>query len=99
MLQISQTKPPVGYRAYVGDKLLCPVKCVYAYLAERSKIVTKDFIEFFITFGKPHHPASKDSLAWRVKEVIGNFGVDTEIFKPDSTKVASNSAAYKLGIL
>ena len=27
---------------------------------------------------------------------MGNSGTDTEIFKPHSTKVASNSAAYKL---
>ena len=27
-----------------------------------------------------------------------NSGIDTEIFKPHSTSVASNSAAYKLGI-
>ena len=59
------TRPnqPVVYRAYVEDKLLCPVKCIYAYLAQRSEIVTKDFTEFFIPFGKPHHPASKDLLA------------------------------------
>ena len=89
---------PVVYRAYVEDELLCPVKCIYAYLTKRSEIVTKDFTEFFITFGKPHHPASKDSLARWVKEVMRNSGIDTEILKPHSTKVASNSTAYKLGI-
>ena len=72
---------------------------VFMHTWQKGLKLSPKTIEFFITFGKPHHPASKDSLAWRVKEVIGNFGVDTEIFKPDSTKVASNSAAYKLGIL
>ena len=48
---------PVFYRAYV---LLSPVKCIYAYLAKRSEIVTQNFTELFITFGKPIHPASKD---------------------------------------
>ena len=59
------TRPnqPVVYRAYVEEELLCSVKCIYAYLAQRSEIVTKDFTECFITFGKPRHPASKDSLA------------------------------------
>ena len=58
------TRPiqPTVYRAYVEDELLCPVKCIYAYLAQRSKIITQNFTEFFITFGKPHHPASKDLL-------------------------------------
>ena len=87
------------YREYVEDEFLCPVKCIYEYLAQRSEIVTQDFTEFFITYGKPHHPASKDLLARWVKEVMGNSGIDTEIFKPHSTRVASNSAAYKLGVL
>ena len=75
------TRPyqPIVYRAYAEDELLCPVKCIYAYLAQRSKIITQNFTEFFITFGKPHHPTSKDLL-------------------PHSTRVASNSAAYKLGM-
>ena len=30
---------------------------------------------------------------------MGNSGIDTEIFQPHSTRVGSNSAAYKLGIL
>ena len=63
---------PIVYRAYVEAELLCPVKCIFAYLAQRSKIITQNFTEFFITFGKPHHPASKDSLGQWVKEVIGN---------------------------
>ena len=89
---------PVVYRAHVKDELLYPVKCIYAYLAQRSEIATQDFTEFFITYGKPHHPASKDSLARWVKEVMRNSGIDTEIFKPHSIRVASNSAAYKLCI-
>ena len=54
---------PVVYRAFVEDQLFCPVECIYAYLAQRSEIVTKDFTECFITFGKPRHPSSKNSLA------------------------------------
>ena len=94
------TRPnqPVVYRAYVEEELLCPVKCIYAYFAQRSEIVTQNFTEFFITFGKPHHPASKDSLAPWVKEVTANSGIDTDIFKPHSTRVGSNSAAHKLGM-
>ena len=100
------TKPtspdqPVVYRAYVEVELLFPVKCIYAYLAERSEIVTQDFTEFFITFAKPWldgDPTSKESLARWVKEVMENSGIDIEIFKSHSTRVASNCAAYKLGM-
>ena len=38
------TRPnqPIVYRAYVEDELLCPVKCIYAYLAQRYKIITQN---------------------------------------------------------
>ena len=84
--------------AYVKDRLLCPIKCIYAYLAQRSEIVPQDFSEFLITFGKPPHPGSKELLARWVKRVIGNSGNHTEIFKADSARVASNTAAHKLGM-
>ena len=85
------TRPnqPVAYRAYAKDELLCPVKCIYVYLAQRSEIVTQDFTEVFLTFGKPHHLASKDSLAWCMKEVKENSGMDIEILKAHSNRVAS----------
>ena len=40
-----------------------------------TKIITQNITEFFINFGKPHHPASKDSLAQWVKEIMGNSGI------------------------
>ena len=61
--KLCRQNQPVVHRAYVEDKLLCPIKCTHAYLAQRSEIVTQDITEFFINFGKPHNPTSKDSLA------------------------------------
>ena len=60
----------------------------------QNKTATQDFTQFSITFAKLHHPASKDSLAQWVKEIMGNSGIATEIFKALSTRVASNIAAY-----
>ena len=34
----SRPNQPAAYRGHVEDELLCPVKCIYAYLAERSEI-------------------------------------------------------------
>ena len=56
----TKLKQRVVYIIYVEDELLCPIKCIYAYLAQRSQIVAQDFSDFFITFGKPHHPTSKE---------------------------------------
>ena len=53
---------------------------------------------FFFTHGKPHHSASKDSLARWVKEAMKNSGIDISIYKPHSTRVASNTKMYNLGM-
>ena len=65
----SRPNQPVLCREYLEDEVLCPVKCIYTYLAQRSEIVTQNFTKFFSTFDKPHHPASKDSLAPWLQEV------------------------------
>ena len=54
--------------------------------------------QFFITHGKPHHPVSKDTLARWVKEVMVCAGTDVTTFKPHSTRGASTSKAFRLGI-
>ena len=83
------------YRAYAEGELLCPVKCIYAYLAQRSEMVTKDFTEFLITFGKPHHPGLASSLGERSD---GKFWYRYRNLQTSYTRVVSNSAAYKLGM-
>ena len=54
--------------------------------------------QFFITHGKPHHPISKDTLARWVKEVMVCAGTDVTTFKPHSTRGASTSKTFRLGI-
>ena len=54
--------------------------------------------QFFITHSKPHHPISKDTLARLVKEVMVCAGIDATIFKLHSTRGASTSKAFHLGI-
>ena len=98
MSKPSTANHSVAYRAYGEHELICLFKCIYACLVWRAEIVIQEFFKFFVTFGKPHHSASKDSLGRWLKELMRNSGIDTEIFKPPSTRVASNSAVYKLGM-
>ena len=76
-LSPSRPNQSIVYRAYLEDELLCQVKCIYVYLAQRSEIVTQDFTEF----SNSHHPVSKGSLVRWVKEVIENSDIDTEILQ------------------
>ena len=94
----SRPNKPIVFRAYTENKLLCPVACIKEYLHFRAGLVDEKCTQFFITHSKPHHPISKDTLARLVKEVMVCAGIDATIFKPHSTRGASTSKAFHLGI-
>ena len=72
MLQNIQTKPASCLQDMY--ELVCLVKCIYRYLAQMSEIAPRDFNDFFVAFGKPNHPVSKDLLPQWVKEVMEKGG-------------------------
>lgn len=94
----SKPNKPIVYRAYTKDLLLCPVACIKEYMKVRATLVGNSTTEFFISHGKPHHPISKDTLARWVKDVMREAGIDVSVFKPHSTRAASTSKAYALGV-
>ena len=94
----SRTNRPIAFRAYTENNLLCPVACIKEYLNFRAGIVDEKWTQFFITHGKPHYPISKDTLACWVKEVMVCAGIDATTFKLHSTRGASTSKAFHLGI-
>ena len=51
-----------------------------------------------ISFIKPYHKVSTDTIARWIKTVLHLAGIDTSIFKAHSTRSASTSAATKLGV-
>ena len=53
---------------------------------------------FFLTHRRPHHPASKDTIARWVKHVLQLSGVNVDIYKPHSYRSASTSHAQLAGI-
>nr|CAI5867637.1 unnamed protein product [Callosobruchus analis] len=52
----------------------------------------------FITFSKPHKQAKGQTIARWIKTTLQAAGVDTYLFKPQSTRHASTSAAFRRGI-
>ena len=47
---------------------------------------------------RPHHPATKDTIAGWVKTVVHLSGVDIDIYKPHSCHSASTSHAKLVGV-
>ncbi len=96
---LKQSKPgKVGtqliLKAYEPEDSLCVYKCLKHYLHLTSSLRANEK-QLLISFRKPHEKVSKDTIARWVKTVMKDAGVDTDIFKPHSTRAASTSAASR----
>ena len=100
---LKQTRPthppkPIIFRAFVTAPQLCPVATFHSYSSARATIVGDKYDRFFICHRKPNGPATVDTLARWVKQVMTAAGVDTDIFCPHSCRSASSSKARNTGV-
>ena len=81
------------------DKTLCIVETVSKYLSvtQPMRQSDKSLVSLFITHGKPHKNASKDTVARWIKSTLHKAGVPAE-FTAHSTRSASTSADVRRGI-
>ena len=87
-------KPPpaIKYFAYDKDQNLCVVKTLDDYICR-----TKDFREkqsssqLLLSTMKPHGPVVSSTVSGWLKKVLGQAGINTDIFKGHSTRSASSS--------
>ena len=95
----SRKPQPVVFHRYPHNEQLCPVRLVQAYLVKRTSLpVVASCDAFFLTHRRPHHPASKDTIARWVKNVLQLSGVNVDIYKPHSYRSASTSHAKLAGV-
>jgi hypothetical protein len=74
------------------------VKCLEVYIHRTAHLRDCDSDSLLISFIKPYHKVSTDTIARWIKTVLRLAGIDTSIFKAHSTRSASTSAATKLGV-
>ena len=98
---LKQSKPnckPVIFHKYPDNEQLCPVQLVQVYLEKRTSLSSVAPYDFFLTHRRPHHPATKDTIAWWVKTVLHLSCVDIDIYKPHSCISDSTSHAKLAGV-
>ena len=91
-------KEPIIFYAYSHNVQLCPLHIINQYRRVRDALVPSTEKAFFVTYGKPHHAATKDTFARLIKDVLSQSGVDTTLFNPHSCRSASSSTAKSLGV-
>ncbi|CAH2013630.1 unnamed protein product [Acanthoscelides obtectus] len=77
---------------------LCVASCLHQYLELTKPLRPADCDKLFLTFNKPHGPATKQTLSRWVKNTMAKAGIDTNMFKPHSSRHASTSCALRQGV-
>lgn len=96
---LKQSKPgnyshSVKLQAYPPDRRLCVVRYLQEYISRTRRIRASERY-LFVSYKKPYHRVSSQTIARWIKEVLEAAGIDTEIYKAHSTRAASTSAANK----
>ena len=64
-------------------------------LQELLHLEALTILDFSLATAKPHHPVCQSTISRWVKTAMKKAGIDTESFKPHSTRAASTSAALR----
>ncbi len=82
----------VSLRAYEADDRLCCVKLLKEYIDRTSNIrLGEDRV--FISFVKPHKAVHVDTIRRWITTIMALAGIDTNMYKPHSTRAAATSKA------
>ena len=88
---------PIELLAYPSNTKLCIVTVLREYL-HNTKNIWKGQRQLLLSYQKPNHPVSKDTLAQWVRDTLQRVGVDTLLFSARSTRSATTSAAACRGL-
>lgn len=79
------------------NEKLCVASIIIHYL-ERTSNYRNNESKLILTYKKPFHPASCQTISRWIKTVLTMSGVDTTKFSTHSTRHASTSAAFRAGV-
>lgn len=90
------TKQPLFIPYFSDNPVLCPAQTLLTYIEKTAHFREYDYL--FLTFKKPHHPASTQSLSRWIKDILKDSGIDVSIFSAHSTRHATTSRAWAYGV-
>ena len=85
------------FPSFPGNKSICPVKTVQAYVNRTSELRESE-TKLFLSFIRPHKPVTSSTIARWLKSLLEMAGVDTVIFSAHSVRGASTSKASNMGV-
>ena len=88
--------PVIKLTAYAPDRRICVKRYLNEYL-KRTETLRNNSTALLLTHQAPHKPASKDTIARWVRNVLHEAGIDTTKYSAHSVRAASVSAAKRGG--
>lgn len=88
--------PVLRLDAYTRDKQLCVFTYMKEYLKRTADTRAGEKL-IFLTYQRPHHAPTRDTVARWITLVMSYAGLDTSRYGPHSTRSASTSAAERGG--
>ena len=85
---------PIVVKAYPADPKVCVVSTLRIYLEKRLGVSD----QLLQCHRRPYGPASKDTIARWLKQVLKDSGVDTSVYSAHSYRGASTSAAARVSV-
>jgi site-specific recombinase XerD len=89
---------PIMFEAYPDEPSLCIITHLKKYLERTKTLRSPHCNKLLISFTKPHHGVSRETISRWCKTLLSSAGINTKEFGSHSTRSASTSyAAHKLG--
>ncbi|XP_049875441.1 uncharacterized protein LOC126373345 [Pectinophora gossypiella] len=95
---IGKSQPVLDLPFFRQRPAVCPAETLITYLNVTSSNRGHVDNKLILTFKKPFHAASPQTIGRWIKQTLTASGIDTAIFCAHSTRHASSSAAHQAGI-
>ena len=95
--RVGECLPVVTLKRYIMKRHVCVVDAIKEYI-RRTESLRGEARELIVSFRKPHHPVSRDTISRWVIQVMDQAGIDTSVYKLHSTRGASTSAGAAMGL-
>lgn len=94
---INRSQPFIVLPFFDADPNICVARTLLKYL-DKTKELRGTCKFLFLTYKKPFHRATTQTIGRWIKQVLGRSGLDITQFKAHSTRHASTSAAARGGV-
>lgn len=95
---VNKLQPTLHIPFFTEKPSLCVASTLLDYICKTKELRNTNDDFLFISCKKPHNRANKQTISRWVRECLKKAGIDTNKFKPHSTRHSSTSAALRQGV-